>query len=160
MINRTYICRMPNVAGGSVNLDIAVQNAPGTRSAPVGSGGVAAAAAVGAYYEWRGRPLRFPNPSTPAASFVPRARLGWNVSVYQYGAVQANSPGVILSASIISSLVSTEGGGPIISPTLLADPAYGPTIRLINAAALADLIYIVHFNIMEQDDEDGARGGV
>ena len=158
MISRTYICRMPNSTG--VPLDIAVQNAPGARNAPVGTGGAAASAANGAYYELRNRVIRFPVLAAAGAAggFVARARLGWRLSLYRYGATTL-VPGVLLSASIINSLSSTEGGGPIIAPAALADPGYGPTIRLINDDTLIQGIVIVHFGIFENKDEDRDPSG-
>lgn len=164
MISRTYICRMPNVSGGSVNLDIAVRNAPGSKSAPVGTGGVVASAANGAYYEWRGRQITFPTPAflpggavNPAS--VPRARLGWRLSIYRYGGVATDIPSVLLSQSIVGSLDSTETGGPIIDPLNLLDPAYGPVIRLGNAAVFDSQIFVVHFDLEEPKDEDRDPNG-
>lgn len=156
MINRTFICRLPNAGG--VNLDIAVQNAPGSRSAPVGSGGSAASAVNGAYYELRGRSMRFPQPAlvggAPNPAFVPRANLGWSLSCYVWGELTAEVPGIILSSSIVNTLASTESGGPIINPPSLPDPSYGPTIRVLNNANTINRIAIVHFSIFENKDED------
>jgi hypothetical protein len=159
MISRTYICMMPDSPG--VNLDIAVRNAPGTRAAPVGSGGVAASAAAGAYYEWRGRPIVFPNPSTPAASFVPRARLGWRIAVNRYGLLLAVTvPPILLSDSIVDSLLDSTDAGGIINAVNLVDPSYGPTIRLLNDGAFITRIFAVHFDILEPTDEDRDPNGV
>lgn len=155
MISRTYVCLLPNSAG--VNLDIAVETAPGTSAAPVGTGGVAASAAAGAYYELRGRPIRFPvRAGTPG--FVARARLGWRLSIYKYGASALALPGVLLSASIVNTLDSTDN--PVtMNLTNLADPGYGPTIRLLNVDGQEGTFYIVHFDLMEAKDEDRSPTG-
>jgi hypothetical protein len=163
MISRTYICRLPD--NGAVNLDIAVRNTPGTRAAPVGTGGVVASAANGAYYELRGRAIRFEQLAlTPAATanpaFTRRANLGWRIAAYIYGgAAVTESPVFLLSNSIVQALASTEVGGPIIAPATLADPAYGPTLRVVNHANLVARIFIVHFDIMEQKDDDRSPAG-
>lgn len=162
MISRTYICRMPDVSGGSVNLDIAVRNAPGTRSAPVGTGGISLPlSSTGVYYEWRGRPLVFPNPATlngaANAAFVPRARLNWRASIYRYqNSIATDLPSIVLSQSIVNNLDAGLG----LDPPNFVDPSYGPTIRLINAAVLSEQIFVVHFDIMETTDEDRDPNGV
>lgn len=168
MISRTYIGRMSNVEATS--LDIAVQNFPGTQAAPIAGGTNKAAvpsAATGAYYELRGRPIRFEQlalvggAANPA--FVRRARLGWRISTYIYGTTSTLlMPSTVLSASIVNSLDSTEAGGPIIATSALPDPVYGPTIRLVNSAALAAFgaaIVVVHFDILEPKDEDRDPNG-
>ena len=161
MISRTYICLLPNQGG--VDLDIALQNAPGTQAAPVGTGGVAASAANGAYYELRGRPVRFEQlalltggGANPA--FVRRARLGWRIAAYIWNSSVARSPSFLLSNSVVQSLVSTEGGT-IVNPSTLADPGYGPTLRIINHADLATKYLFVHFDIMEAKDDDRDPNG-
>lgn len=158
MIARTYVCLLPN--NGAVNLDIAVQNAPGTVAAPVGTGGAAASAANGAYYELRGRPIRFEQLALTSAgaanaNFVRRANLGWMLSPYVYGgAAITEAPVILLSNSIVQSLLSTEAGGPIVNPATLADPGYGPTLRVVNHASLVGRYVMVHFNIFEAKDDD------
>jgi hypothetical protein len=152
----------------SNDLDIAVRNAPGSRSAPVGSGGVAVTpltvSALGAYYEWRGRPIVFPNPAilngVANPAFVPRARLNWRLSIYHYNNV-SNIPGFLLSRSIINNLDSTESGGPVISATAFPDPSYGPTIRLLTPnVESGSSLFVVHFDLMEPKDEDRDPNGI
>jgi len=163
MISRTYIVMMPNSPG--TNLDIAVRNAPGTQAAPVGTQGLVASAANGAYYEWRGRPMTFPNASLLASgaanpAFVPRGRLGWRVAINRYGVLGAITvPPIVLSKSIVNSLDSTDLAL-IINATDLADPAYGPTIRLLNDGSFLSQIFSVHFDIMEPTDEDRDPNGI
>lgn len=161
MLSRTYICLLPN--NGAVNLDIALENAPGAVGAPVGTGGVAASAANGAYYELRARPIVFPvkalvgGVANPA--FVRRANLGWMLSMHVYGgAALTEAPVYLLSNSVVQSLLSTEGG-PIVNPATLADPGYGPTLRIVNHANLAGRYVIVNFAIFEAKDDDRDPSG-
>lgn len=153
MISRQYIVKMPNEVSTNP-IDILVQNNPGSQAAPVVAGG------DGAYYEWRGRPLRIPNPSG-SAGYVQRFRLGFLVSVTQYlNAVGTGLPGVQLSASL-AKLSSTDAG-PTISVPAFADPAGGPSIRLIGGAATAGGVYMVMIQVAEPKDEDRnptGRGG-
>lgn len=146
MISRQYVVKMPNeVATNTV--DILVQNNPGSQSAPVVAGG------DGAYYEWRGRPLRIPNPSTTAASYVQRFRLGFIVAITPIStAIVTDLPGVQFSASL-AKLSSTDAG-PTISVPAFADPAGGPAIRLTGDTGTAGKVFVVSVSLPEPKDED------
>jgi hypothetical protein len=155
--NRTYIVKLP----GTGAIDIMPEGPVGSRSAPVqAEDGTAPPAGWnggdGAYYEWRGRTLRFEKRAAVGAAggFVPRLRLGWNLSLYRFQAAVAASyrtPGVIVS----QSLIDTIAGG-LIANTTIADPSYGPVIRLTTSAELADQIWVVHFSVAAEQDEDRA----
>ena len=109
------------------------------------------AAADGAYYEWRGRPIVLPNPAGDS-SFVPRFRLGFEVSVSPYGnAMSSDLPAVQLSASLAS--VSSTDAGPTISVPAFADPVAGPAIRLVGGVRHAGKVFIVSVQIPEAKDE-------
>lgn len=161
MISRTYVVKMPSTPDTAAPVDILVQNQPGTQAAPVVTAGDAA------YYELRGRPLRIPvesggAPPTAAqiaAGFVPRFRLGVALSITPIrNAIAGVSPGVQLS-STLASLASTNVG-PSINVPALADPAGGPSIRLIGGAATSGLFFLVSLQVPEAKDEDREGTGV
>lgn len=161
MITRTYVVKMPSTPDTTAPVDILVQNNPGSQAAPVVTAGDAA------YYEWRARPLRIPvmsggAPPTVAQialGFVPRLRLGCLVSITPIRAAIAGvSPGVQLSATL-ASLASTDAG-PTIAVPALADPAGGPSIRLIGGAATSGLFFLVTLEAPEARDEDREGTGV
>ena len=150
MISRLYVVKMPTEVSTNP-VDILVETNPGSQAAPVVSG------TDGAYYEWRGRPIVLPNPSGDS-SFVPRFRLGFEVSITPYGnAMSQSTPSVQLSASLAS--VSSTDAGPTISVPAFADPAGGAAIRLIGGVSsgitTAGLVYLVSVQIPEAKDEDG-----
>lgn len=160
MISRTYVVKMPT-SSPATPVDILVQNAPGSQSAPV------VAATDGAYYEWRGRPLRIPvlsggsPPSTAAiaAGFVPRFRLGFTVSIVRIAAaIVTDLPGAQLSSSL-AALSSTDSG-PTISVTSFPDPAGGPAIRLIGGTGTAGGVFQVTLECPEAKDEDREGTGI
>lgn len=161
MISRLYVVLMPLETPGTA-LNILVESAPGTKDAPIVAGG------DGAYYEWRGRPVRVPvhsggAPPTAAAiaaGFTPRLRLGFQVTVTPYGAAIATDlPSVQLSESLAGDLSSTDVG-PTISIAALADPAGEPVIRLVGGAGTAGLFYLVSLTCPEGKDEDRTSDGV
>jgi hypothetical protein len=146
VISRQYVVLMPNEES-TTPIDILVQNNPGSQAAPVVAGG------DGAYYEWRGRPLRIPNPSTVAASYVQRFRLGFLVGLLRINnSIVTDLPGVQFSASL-AKLSSTDAG-PTISVPAFADPAGGPSIRLIGGAGTAGGIFVLTLSLPEPKDED------
>lgn len=146
MISRLYIVKMPTEVN-TTPIDILVENDPGTQDDPV------VAAGDGAYYEWRGRPIVLPNPAGDS-SFVPRFRLGFEVSVSPYSnAIVTDLPGVQLSESLAS--ISSTDGGPLISVPSFPDPA-GPAIRLVGGVGTAGKVFMVSVQIPEAKDEDGA----
>lgn len=154
MITRTYIVKMPT-SSPTTPLDILVMNSPGTQAVPIVAG------TDGAYYEWRGRPLRIPvlsggAPPTAAqiaAGFVPRLRLGFIVVVTPISAAIATDlPGVQLSSSL-ASLASTDAG-PTLNIPAFADPGGNPSIRLIGGAGTAAKFFAVTLMCPEASDED------
>jgi hypothetical protein len=150
VISRTYIVKMPNEVSTNP-IDILVQNNPGEQDAPVVAGG------DGAYYEWRGLPLRLPNPAGDN-SFVPRLRLGFEIVVTPISTtISTDTPGVQLSASL-ASLSSTDGG-PTISVPAFADPVAGAAIRLTGGAGTAGKVFAVTLKVAEQRDEDRSPTG-
>lgn len=145
MINRQYIVKMPTSVATNP-IDILIQNNPGTQAAPVVAG------TDGAYYEWRGRPLRIPNPSG-TAGFVPRFRLGFIIGLVRIStAIVTDLPGVQLSASL-ASLSSTDAG-PTISVPAFADPAGGPAIRLIGGTNTAGGVFVLTLLVAQAKDDD------
>lgn len=151
MIKRLYVVKMPTSVPTTA-LDILVTNNPGTQSVPVVAGG------DGAYYEWRGRPLRVPNPSG-TTGFVPRFRLGFAVSIAGYGAADVTDlPGFQLSASLAS--VSSTDAGPTISVPTFADPSGKPALRLVGGGNTAGQVYLVTLLVMEPKDDDRDPNGV
>lgn len=160
MISRLYVVQMPSSESAATPLDILVESQPGTKAAPI-------VPAFGAYYEWRGRPLRVPvhsggAPPTAAAiaaGFTPRVRLGFHVTITPYGtAIATDLPKVQLSESLAGDLSSTDVG-PSISIPVLADPAGEPVIRLIGGAATASLFFLVALVCPEGKDEDRSSEG-
>lgn len=157
MINRTYVVKMPTGAPTG-NLDILVQSSPGSLTAPV------TASVDGAYYEVRGRSLRFESTTgsvnaNNVANFVPRGRLGIAVSITPLGnaAASADIPVVQLSTSLFTfNATATTGFTTLTQP---AESATGPFIRLIGAASNATKFFLVTLLIAEDRDEDRSPGG-
>lgn len=152
MISRLYIVKMPTEVSTNP-VDILVETNPGSQGAPVVSG------SDGAYYEWRGRPLSLPNPASDPTTFIPRFRLGFEVSVTPYGTAMSEAvPSVQLSASLAS--VSSTDVGPTISVPAFPDPAGGAAIRLIGGVdggtgvTTAGRVFMVSVQIPEAKDED------
>jgi len=148
MIVRTYVVKMPDEVSTNP-VDILVQNSPGSQAAPVVSG------TDGAYYEVLGRPFRIPVLAAAgvAGGFVPPLRLGFSIAITPLGsAIVTDLPGVQLSASL-ASLSSTDSG-PTISVPAFADPAGGPSLRLVGGAGTAGGIYVVSLFVAEAKDVD------
>lgn len=151
--HRTYIVLTP--AAATAAIDICVQGPVGTKSAPVSAavGGTSPPAGwnggAGAYYEWRGRTLRLET-LAGATAFAPRARLGFHVSIAPIAAaVRSFVPGIQLSQSLVQNL----DGGSIIAAPDIADPSYGPVIRLTNSADVENMVWVVNFSIFEPSDD-------
>lgn len=152
MLTRTYIVKMPSEVPTAA-LDILVQSAPGSQDDPALPGD-------GAYYEWRGRPLRLETlvSAGAAGGFVPRLRLGLLVTITPIvAAVAADVPGVQLSASL-ASLASTDSG-PSIAVPAFADPAGEPAIRLVGSSATSGLFYVVTLMCPEAHEDIAPRKG-
>lgn len=148
MIARTYYVTMPAAVGEAAPGDIdIVLELPGTQANPVDSTNAPAGwvGDTGSYYEIRGRVVRLPV-VVGDAGFVPRLNLGWSISVATYNDVGA-APAYALSASLQASLNAAP----------LADPAYGPVLRLIGRVDTAELQVVVNLLIMEAKDEDRAN---
>jgi hypothetical protein len=153
MLHRTYLVRMPSQ--GTL-LDIVVEGPVGSPSAPVGVGAGFTApppgwiGGDGVYFEWRGRPLRLPV-RFGSNGFVPRLRLGWRLSIQLLSAIE--EPRVTMSQTLIGTLLA-----PFAAFTL-ADPAYGPVIRLANPNEEAS-VFFVHFGVSEDKDGDREPHGI
>jgi hypothetical protein len=147
MISRTYVVQMPGGGEAGHQLDILVQDDPGTQSDPV-------VLSSGAYYEVRGRALRIPVLAAAGASagFVPRLQLGFSISVTPIGDTVTSIPAVQLSASL-ASLASTDTG-PTIAIPAFADPNGQPAIRLTSDTDSDAGFFVVSLLISEQKDED------
>jgi hypothetical protein len=126
-----------------------------------------------AYYEIRGRTLRLER-LAGANGFTQRTNLGFALVLTPYGAIDHSldrefslwniSGGVQLSQSLLAAV----GDGLAIPTTNLADPIYGsaqPVIRvfapltvtgdpLAQSEGRSFQIYLVHFLIAENKDED------
>jgi len=181
MIHRQYVCKLAVVGETFPPLDIMVQM-PGTYLAPVDNPalfvgiGTAAPAAWQAlcganwYYEVRGRSLRIEHLAAAgaAAGFTPRMRLGAPISIIplddQAGlaGVTGAIPPVSISASLAPNPISAVALGAEIGA--FPDPAYGPVIRLRNAAVLygaqrGNIYFLVSLGLAENQDEDGSNLG-
>jgi len=148
MIVRTYVVKMPTSVS-TTPVDILVQNSPGSQSAPIVAGG------DGAYYEVLGRPFRIPVLAAAGAAggFVSPLRLGFSIAVTPYStSIATDLPGAQLSASL-ASLSSTDAG-PTISLPAFADPAGGPSLRLIGGAGTAGKFFMVSMFVAQARDTD------
>lgn len=162
MIHREYIVQMP-AEPATTPLDIVVEGFPGTQDAPVNTANspIGWTGGDGSYYEWTGRPLRIPVTAAQGATagFVPRLTLGFLVTITPIAAVLSVAvPGVQLSQSL-ASLASTDVGPTIAIPTL-ADPTYGPVIRLVGDTSSAGAFYVVGLQVMEPRDNDRSPTGI
>lgn len=153
MVHRNYIVLMPSNAGTNPNMDICLAGPVGTQSAPVAAAGGGTAppsgwnGGDGAFYEWRGLPIRFET-LFGATGFTPRARLGFQLSIVGIDDVD------IPTGNFSRSVIGSYDGGSIISTTEVADPSYGPVLRLANTAATQGKVYQVSVTIFEPKDED------
>jgi hypothetical protein len=162
MIHREYIVQMPNSVA-TVPLDIVVEGFPGSSDAPVNAANspVGWSGGDGAYYEWTGRPLRLPVKAADGSTggFIPRLTLGFLVTITPIAAALSVAvPGVQLSQTL-ASLASTDTGPSMPIPTL-ADPTYGPVIRLVGDTSSAGAFYVVSLQVMEPKDNDRSPTGV
>ncbi len=183
MIHRQYVVKMTPSIQGFLPLDIAVR-IPGARTAPVAdqaayagsvvtqapAAWVAACCTGGWYYEIRGRAVRVEN-LAGTAGFTPRLRLGARVSVV---ALQDANNQALISGSVPPFTFSASlAPDPIAQPLMgteivgvLADPTYGPVIRLQNGVFLVGqgqgqhaAYFLVSLGIAENKDEDWANLG-
>jgi len=167
MINRTYLVLMPSVASTMASLDILPRGPVGTVLLPVriAAGGTTpptnwqvfgATVGDGQFCELRGRPVPFSAllADGAAAGFMPRLALGWQISVHNVDTSSAGVPQMQMSTSVMGDLPSP------FSVSHLTDPAYGPVIRLLNAAAVQGRMFVVTLGIAQQRDEDRAETGL
>lgn len=169
MINRTYIVLMPT-SSPTTALDIFVQSAPvttATGSIPIGNQANPVKIADAAWYEWRGRTLRFENLkllSTGAANsaWSPLARLGFELSVTPISATSAitDVPPVAQLSASFGSLASTDVGPTIAIPALADNVTNGPMIRLIGSASTAGKFFVVTLRIAEDKDDSRSSSGI
>lgn len=153
MLSRLYVVQMPSEVS-TAPLDILVQSAPGSQDDPALPGD-------GAYYEWRGRPLRLESLAADGAAggFVPRLRLGFEVTVTRYAqGLVTDLPGVQLSESLVGD-ISTTDAGPSINFPVLPDPNGEPVIRLIGDDATSAGVFLVSLQCPEAKEDNAPRGG-
>lgn len=163
MINRQYVVKMPS--SPTMPLDITLRGPVGSATAPVCTGTTRTdppagwVGGDGAFYEWRARPVPFPvTASQAAAGFVPRGRLGVSVGMVEIATAATGSlPAVLLSQSIVNTL---DAGNGVINPVDLADPAYGPVIRLGNSTNTVNKTLLVSVSFFEAKDEDRDPTGI
>lgn len=148
MISRTYVVLMPSSETATTPVNIFVQDQPGTIDAPISQGSAA-------YFEWRGRPVRFETTSEDDG-FVPRLRLGMSVSVVPLVSVATPISTVVPSVALSESLVPDLS---ILTVPVLADPSGMPAIQLTGSAATAAHAYLVSLEIMQAKDEDRTDTG-
>lgn len=168
MIFRTYFVVMPTNSGTMPNLDIPLRGPMGTLALPLsiananGPTGWQVFGAVngdGSVGEVLGRavPIAVLAAAGAAAGFVPRFRRGW-----QFSALAANSasdgcivpPTVVYSATLLGTVAAPFASAQI------ADPAYGPVIRLLNAPDIAGQTFICHLGVAQARDDDRQSTGV
>lgn len=106
--------------------------------------------ADGRYFEWRGRALRLES-LFGGSNFVPRLRLSFGISVIGNSEVL---PIIKPSASLVGTLPAAFAG------LTLADPAYGPVLRLTNTVNTASNLYVVSFQLSEVKDEPHSPAGM
>lgn len=168
MIFRTYFVLMPSNPASMPNLDIVLRGPMGTLGTPMsiananGPAGWQVFGAVngdGQVGEVLGRevPIAVLAAAGAAGGFVPRLRRGW-----QFSALAANSasdgcivpPTVVYSATLLGTVAAPFAG------VQIADPAYGPVIRLINAADIAGQVFICHLGVAQPRDDDRSHTGI
>jgi hypothetical protein len=169
MFHRTYLVKMPTVSGTMPYLDIILEGPVGSADAPVkvAGGGTTPPAGWqvfglvtgdGQFFEWQGLTLRFETLEADgdAGGFTPRARLGYNVSLFSSdtGSDGCNIiPPTALSGSLLGDLAAP------FNVATFTDPSYGPVIRLMNSVDTEGAIYTVNLSIYTAYEADGKRGG-
>lgn len=168
MLQRTYVARLDNplTPGTYAPLDILPCGPVGSKALPISAAngnapaGWAAACGLGSFYELRSRVIVAARSGT--AGFVPRFALGWQITVTPYTTtaveVVAAQPNYVPLVGLSASLVGS-GSNALINAGLtgLADPAYGPTIRLFNNVNTAGGLYLVTLLVFDSQDEDIKR---
>lgn len=162
MIFRTYFVVMPTNPGSMPNLDIVLRGPMGTMATPMsiananGPAGWQVFGAVngdGQVAEWRGRPVPIDVlfAAGAAGGFVARFRLGWMLSALP---ADSSSDGCLVAPTIIysASLLGTVAAP--FNLTQIADPAYGPVIRLLNSPDISGRPFIVQLGVAQARDDD------
>jgi hypothetical protein len=175
-VNRTYIVDLPwdDITGPSLltQMDIVLE-IPGSPELPVmASGGTdvttpppgwlntsGAPTGNGAYYEVRGRPVRFESVDGDP-NFVPRGRLGYRIDccwLDSSGTGSGDSPTDGVPMITPSKSITGDGAAGIagVMDFTFADPSYGPVLR-INGANITKqgLRLQVNLSLFEARDED------
>lgn len=175
MIHRTYLAQMPSIAGTMPYLDILPQGPVGSPNAPVSraqspqpanqtagpSGWQVFPNSVngdGQFCEWRGRTLRFEKlfSAGVAGGFVPRLRLGWKLTALPASQLDGClvAPTILYSKSLVGEPPSP------FDVMVIADPSYGPAIRLLNTPDTEGGLYVVQLSVYDIKDEDREPSGV
>ncbi len=163
---RTFFVKMPSVAGQAPYLDVLPMGPVGTPAEPVGDGTDGPAGwqefpnnidGDGLFYEVLGRVLRFET-TEGDDGFVPRARLGFEVSVL---CMDSESDGCNIPPVVIlsRSLIGTPPNANFVNLTI-DDPDYGPVVRLLNSPDTEGALYCVMLSLAEQKDMDSTHAGV
>ena len=148
MISRTYVVLMPSGGEAATPVNIPVQDDPGLPTAPATQGSAA-------WFEWRGRPLRFETVAGDPG-FVPRLRLGFGFSIVPLVSLATPISTVVPSVAFSESLVQDMS---ILTMPVLADPSGMPAIQLTGSSSTAGHTYLVTLQIMEAKDEDRTAEG-
>lgn len=165
MIHRQYFVLMPSNASSMTSIDILPRQV-GTMAAPmrIAAGGTAPPAGWGVFgavnadgqvAELRGRPINFETVAADAA-FNPRFGLGFSLSIMP---ADSGSDGCVtpptyqLSASLLGTLAAP------FNVAQIADPAYGPAIRLLNNPDVQGRVFIVTLSVAEPRDDDRSQTG-
>jgi hypothetical protein len=173
--HRTFLAKMPTVAGTMPYLDILIEGPVGTAALPVkvaaggttppsgwqgGADFVNAPGGVGdgQFYELRGRTKRIEQPfgatNNDISSFVPLTRLGWEVSlVCSDNTDDGCAPPccVLYSASLIGRPASPFDVMGIAIPNV--DPSYGPVLRLLNTPDVQGRVFTLCWSVNDANDE-------
>ena len=159
---RLYTVLLPTDIQADPFLDIQIEGPVGPDPQAVGADGF--------YLEWRNRPLRVPQKALLVGgganpAFVPRFRLGYQLSVVAHDLNAPTLPALFLSASLVGPVVFnqagavTAGGDPWGGAAGLPDlvDAAGhhvPIIRVQNVAGSAAGLFRIYLGINEAKDED------
>ena len=152
MISRTYVVLMPSGEAASTPVNIFLQDDPGTIDAPVSQGSAA-------YFEVRGRPVRFETVFADgvANGFVPRLALGYSLSVTPLVSAATPIAASVPAVALSQSLVPDQS---ILTVPVLADPSGMPAIQLQGSSDTQSHVVLVSLQIMEAKDDDRTGNGV
>lgn len=167
MISREYLVLMPSDPEGFPTFDIPVQGNASWGAVGLTSGPVVVVGVDGFYVEQRNRTIRVPvlagTATAAAAGFVPRFRLGFEISIVPVNGIGGNAhapmstPRVQCSRSLVGDVFSTAAGATTPGDDTFQDPSGTiPTIRLHNTADsdIAGRLFRLFLSVMEAKDED------